>query len=398
MEKSDHKSNKKLIFILIFILLASGGYYFFFTDRSTNMDQKKKRMDKPINVVVAAAKNDDVNISIKALGTITPTATVTVKTLVDGKLTKLFFREGENVHVNQKLALIDPRPYEVALEQVQGEMAKDQALLDNAKADLARYENLRKQNSVSVQVYDTQKALVHQYEATLKIDQAALKNAKLQLSYCTILAPISGRVGLRSVDQGNIVHASDQNGIVSITAMEPITALFAIPQESVQPVMQKVYAKERLVVDAYDKEDLQKIQSGYLISSDNQIDPSTGTLRLRAGFDNKDFTLFPNQFVNIHLLTHSLHNVVTIPQIALQNNPKGNFVYVVDANKSVHVREVKSSFVQNSQVVIQSGLNVGENVVIDGIDKLKDGMKVIPSAQGALFNGKHKHGSKKEQE
>jgi membrane fusion protein, multidrug efflux system len=397
MEKSH---NRKNIFIYTFgvILILAAGYYLFFLNNINNNRAEKSHKGKPISVAVAVAKISDVNVSIKALGTVTPRATINVKTFVDGQITKLYFHEGENVHANQKLAHIDSRQYEVSLEQAQGQMAKDKALLDNANTDLLRYENLRKQNSVSIQVYDTQKALVHQYEASLKVDQAAIKNAKLQLSYCTILAPISGRVGLRLVDEGNIIHTSDQNGIVTITSMQPITALFTIPQKNIQQLIEKFHSKEKVLVDAYNQEDSQKIQTGYLISTDNQIDPSTGTLKLRAEFNNKDLTLFPNQFINIHLLTQSLHNVVTVPQISIQNSPQGSFVYVVGKDKKAHIRKIKSNFTQDSQAVIVSGISAGEKVVIDGIDKLKDGVKVIPSEPGTFFSNKHKHGFKKEQE
>ncbi len=337
------------------------------------------------------------NISINSLGTIVPTTTVTVKTLADGQLMKIYFHEGQNVHAGENLALIDPRPYEVALEQAQGVLAKDQALLDNAKIDLQRYENLRAQNSVSTQVYDTQKALVHQYEGSIKVDKAAVKNAQLQLSYCRITSPISGRVGLRLVDLGNIVHASDQNGVVSVTTLQPITALFTIPEDRVAAVMQKFHGNSKMLVDAYDRSDTNKLQSGVLVSADNQIDPATGTLKLRAEFANKELNLFPNQFVNIHLLTETLHNAITIPQVTLQYGSKGGFVYVVDSNNSVHVRDVKTASSQSGNIVIEDGLSVGETVVIDGLDKLKDKMKVIPVKKDAPSQQGHKNKFNKEQ-
>ena len=384
---------------IVSLLLLGGAFYYWstFIKKENSSDTQKKRSAKPMSVVTAVAKCSDVNISINSLGTVAPTTTVTVKTLVDGQLMKIYYHEGQNVHVKEKLALVDPRSYEVALEQSQGQLAKDQALLDNARIDLTRYEDLRRQNSVSTQVYDTQKALVHQYEGGIKVDTATVKNAKLQLSYCLITSPISGRVGLRPVDIGNIVHPSDQNGIATVTTLQPITALFSIPEENVRAVMQKFQTHVKIPVDAYDRSDTNKLQSGVLVSVDNQIDPATGTLKLRAEFVNKELTLFPNQFVNIHLLSETLHNAITIPQVAVQYGSKGGFVYVVDANNTVHVRAVKTGFAQAGNIVVQNGLSAGESVVIDGLDKLRDKMKVRPVKKDAISGEKRQSKLKKEQ-
>ncbi len=384
-----------LLIVILLGVVSISVYYFTSIKKERSTDAKKKHSDKPQSVVIALVKTNDLNVSIKALGTIIPTTTINVKTLVDGQLVKIFFKEGTYVKAGDKLALVDPRPFEVSLEQTQGQLGKDQALLENAKIDMQRYEDLKKQNSISTQVYDTQKALLHQYEGTIKVDQAAVKNAKLQLSYCTIRSPINGRAGLRLVDQGNMIHPSDQNGIVTITSLEPITALFTVPQSDIGSFIQKYQKGQKLIVDAYDKEDIVKLQSGLLVSVDNQIDTATGTLKLRAEFTNKDMTLFPNQFVNIHLLIQTLHDAITIPQAAIQTGVKGNFVYVMDTNKSVHVRNVKSSYAQDGMTVIKDGLTAGETIVIDGLDRLKDGVKVIPVQKNAV-GGKRKHEFKKE--
>ena len=388
-----------VVVTLLSLLFVGGAFYYWstFTKKENSSDTQKKHSGKPMSVVSAVAKSSDINISINSLGTIVPTTTVTVKTLVDGQLMKIYYHEGQNVHAKEKLVLVDPRSYEVALEQSQGQLAKDQALLDNARIDLKRYEDLRRQNSVSTQIYDTQKALVHQYEGSIKVDMAAVKNAKLQLSYCSITSPISGRVGLRPVDIGNIVHPSDQNGIASVTTLQPITALFSIPEENVRAVMQKFQTHVKIPVDAYDRSDTNKLQSGVLVSVDNQIDPATGTLKLRAEFVNKELTLFPNQFVNIHLLSETLHNAITIPQVAVQYGSKGGFVYVIDANNSIHVRAVKTGFAQAGNIVVQNGLRAGESVVIDGLDKLRDKMKVRPVKKDAASGEKRQSKLKKEQ-
>lgn len=393
-------SHKKISAVAVLSLLLVGGAFYYwstFAKKESGFDTQKKHSAKPMSVVTAVAKSSDINISINSLGTVIPTTTVTVKTLVEGQLMKIYFHEGQNVYAKENLALIDPRSYEVALEQSQGQLAKDQALLDNARIDLTRYEDLHRQNSVSTQIYDTQKALVRQYEGTVKVDMAAVKNAKLQLSYCSITSPISGRVGLRLVDIGNIVHPSDQNGIATVTTLQPITALFSIPEENVRAVMQKFQTHEKIPVDAYDKSDTNKLQSGILVSVDNQIDPATGTLKLRAEFVNKELTLFPNQFVNIHLLSETLHNAIMIPQVAVQYGSKGGFVYVVDVNNSVHVRAVKTGFAQAGNIVVQNGLSAGESVVIDGLDKLRDKMKVSPIKKDAASGEKRQQKFKKEQ-
>jgi multidrug efflux system membrane fusion protein len=281
------------------------------------------------------------------------------------------------------LAEIDPRPFQVQLEQAEGQMAKDQALLKNAQVDLERYKVLLQEDSIARQQLDTQESLVLQYEATLKSDQAQVDNAKLQLTYARITAPIGGRVGLRLVDPGNIVHASDTNGLVVITQLEPIAVIFAIAEGSLPPVMARLKAGARLTVEAYDRERKQKLATGTLLTIDNQIDPTTGTVKLKAQFANTDGVLFPNQFVNARLLVNTIENTVLIPNAAIQHSPRSAYVYVVKPDSSVEARNVEVKLTEGDQTAIASGLASGETVVIDGIDKLQPGAKVSVRDAGA---------------
>ncbi|MGH9763193.1 MAG: MdtA/MuxA family multidrug efflux RND transporter periplasmic adaptor subunit, partial [Blastocatellia bacterium] len=289
---------------------------------------------------------------------------------------KIHFKEGQSVKGGELLAEIDPRPYEVQLAQANGQLARDQAQLTNDQVDLARYRVLAKDGVITNQQLVTQESLVRQFDGTIKADDASVENAKLQLTYCRIIAPISGRVGLRLVDVGNMVHAADTNGMLVITQVQPIAVLFTIPEDSLSQVVKRLRSGEKLDAEAYDRSGQTKIASGKLVAIDNQIDPTTGTSRLKAVFENKDNGLYPDQFVNIRLLVQVKKNEVLIPSVAVQRGPQGDFVYIVKPDQTAEVRKVKVGTTEGSQTSIESGLEAGDQVVTDGMDKLRPGSPV----------------------
>ncbi|HWE00115.1 MAG TPA: MdtA/MuxA family multidrug efflux RND transporter periplasmic adaptor subunit [Bryobacteraceae bacterium] len=330
----------------------------------------------PIPVAVAPATRAGVPVYLNGIGNVQAFYTDTIRSRVDGQLMSVMFREGDDVKEGQVLAQIDPRPYQVQLEQAEGQLAHDQALQADAKLDLERYRTLLAQDAIPKQQLDTQIATVGQYEGSIKQDTANIDSAKLQLVYAKITAPISGRVGLRLVDPGNIVHATDTNGMLVITQMQPITAIFTIPEDNLPEVLRKLHAGVRLSLEAWNRDSSKKLDSGYLLTVDNQIDPTTGTSRLKAVFPNKNFTLFPSQFVNIRLLVDTQQNQVVIPTVAIQRGQQGAYVYTASEDGTAHLQTVQPGITEGNNTSIRAGLNGGEQVVIDGFDRLADKAKI----------------------
>jgi multidrug efflux system membrane fusion protein len=374
------KTSRRWLVWLVLIGLGVGGYVLYQRWQAKQITATKPSGPVgggPTPVVVAPAKIGEISVYLNGLGSVAPFNTVTVKSRVDGQLIKVGFKEGEFARQGDLIAEIDPRPFEVMLAQAEAQLAKDEATLNNAKVDLARFTLLGQKGVIPQQQLDTQAAVVRSDEAVLKADQAQIDNAKLQIVYCTIKAPITGRIGLRLVDVGNMVHASDQNGLVVITQVQPIAVLFSIPEDNLKDVLSKLRAGHQLPVDAYDRGGQTRIASGRLLTLDNQIDPATGTSRLKAVFDNKDNALFPNQFVNARLLVDVKKGEVLVPAVAVQRGPQGTFVYIIKPDNTADVRPVKLGLTEGNDASIESGLSEGEQVVIDGADKLRAGSKVV---------------------
>ncbi|SOY87124.1 MdtA/MuxA family multidrug efflux RND transporter periplasmic adaptor subunit [Cupriavidus taiwanensis] len=356
-------------------------------------------------VVVATVAQRDMDVILNGLGNVTPVSNVTVRAQVSGPLLKVLFKEGQMVKAGDVLAEIDPRPFQAALDQAVGQLARDQALLQNAKLDQQRYRTLLGQDSISKQQVDTQDALVRQYEGVVKTDQGNVANARLQLGYTKIVAPVSGRIGLRQVDPGNIVNTSDTNGIALITQIQPIAVMYTIPEDNLPSVLKKLNAGEKLPVQAWDRQVRNQLGEGTLLTTDNQIDTTTGTVKLKAVFPNADGMLFPNQFVNVRTRVDTLRDATVIPVAAIQRGQQGTFVYTVDEASKVKVQVVELGPGDGARTAVLKGLEPGQRVVVDGADRLKEGMTVetvdpaaraaavVPASQPRARGRRHRDGA-----
>ena len=376
VSERPRRSRLRPLLWLLLIVAIIGGAVWYLPRPETQPRNGRPASGAAIPVGVASVEKGDMPVTLSQLGTVIPLAMVTVKTQISGYLMQVAFQEGQMVNKGDFLAQIDPRPYQVALEQAEAQLAKDQALLKNARLDLQRYDTLVAQNSIAKQTRDTQVPLVAQYEATVKADQALIDAQKLNLTYCRIVSPVTARVGLRQVDSGNYVQMSDTNGIVVVTLLQPISVIFTLPEDNLPQVMKRVRTGAILSVTANDRIGATELAQGKLDTVDNQIDTTTGTVKLRAIFDNNEQNLFPNQFVNVKLLVNTLHDVDIVANSAIQRGAPGTFVYVIKPDHTVSVQKVKLGPTDDQWIAILSGLQPGENVVVDGSDRLRYGAKV----------------------
>jgi multidrug efflux system membrane fusion protein len=367
---------RRAAWIALIVLLAAGAVWWLYHRATGQGSGGRAAFSTPFPVVAGSVTTGDIDITYAALGTVTPLATVTVRSQISGQLTQIAFQEGQMVKQGDLLAIIDPRPYEAALEQAEGTQARNLSLLKQAQADLARFQVLAKQDSIAQQTVDDQAHLVNQDIAQTKVDQGVVDAAKLNLAYCHVVAPTSGRVGLRQIDVGNYVTANDAGGLVVLTELQPITVVFSLPEDDLPRIMQRLATGASLQAVAYDRSNTHKLATGTLAAVDSQIDTTTGTVRMRAQFDNKDGVLFPNQFVNIQLLVDTLHNTTVVPTAAVQRGAPGTFVYVVNSDNTVKVTPIKIGPVQGESTAVTSGISTGTQVVVDGADKLKDNAKI----------------------
>ncbi len=364
------------------IIIIMGAVYFFSRNFILSEPGNKSRRAAVQSVKVATARRGDIRVFVEGLGAVTPIATVSVVTQISGLLTEVAFREGQLVKKGDFLAQIDPRPYEVLQAQYEGQLLRDQGLLDQAKIDLARYQTLLKQNSIARQTEEDQVYLVKQYEGAVKTDRALIDAQKLNLIYAHIISPVEGRMGLRLVDAGNYVQVGGSNNTIAvITQLQPITVIFPVPEDDLPEIMPQVNAGAQMKVEIFDRANITKLAVGDLMTADNEIDTTTGMVKLRALFDNQDNKLFPNQFVNAHLLIRTLHDAIVVPTSAVQRGAPGAYAYVVNADNKVSVHPLSLGPTEGEMAAVESGLSAGDRVVIDGADQLREGSVVaIPDA------------------
>jgi multidrug efflux system membrane fusion protein len=393
-EMGPSKSRRGWLWLILLLAAAGAGGWavHHFDLLGTKTDAPAKAATRPVPVVASAARRSDVNLYLSGLlGTVTAFQTVTVRTRVDGEITKVYFTEGQMIKAGEPLVEIDPRPYEVQLAQAEGQLARDQASLTQSRQDLKRDVELLKTKSVTPQVYDAQISTVGQFVGAVKTDQAMIANAKLQITYCHITAPFSGRIGLRLVDMGNFVQAAGLTGLAVITQLQPIAVIFPVPQDDIFRVQQKFNGGEELVVDALNRDLTAKLATGKLLAIDNQVDVTTGTVKLKAVFQNEDNLLFPNEFVSIRLLIDIKKNVVVVPNAAVQHGPNSTFAFVIQPDQTVQMRQLTVGATENDQTIVDKGLAAGEMVVTEGTDKLQDKTKIV--LRGGKSGGKGKQKS-----
>jgi membrane fusion protein, multidrug efflux system len=380
---TPRRAVRLLIFLLVAVVAIAGFWWAYHNRPAEGQGQARKGLMPPVAVAVETVRKQDVAVQLSALGTVTSANTVTVHSRVDGQLDKIYFSEGALVEQNQLLAELDSRPYQATLTQTQGQLLRDQALLKNARLDLVRYKQLLEQDSIAAQQVDTQKALIEQYEGIVKLDQGLVENAQLQLSYSRIVAPTSGRVGLRQVDPGNIVHANDSTGLVIITQIQPIDLVFAIPEASLGQVLQAKAAASELKVEAWDRDRSNLLAEGTLLAIDNQLNTGTGTVALKARFSNEQQRLFPNQFVNVILQLGKQTDAITVPTAAVQLGKEGKYVYTVNDDQTVRLTRVTTGIISGHETVVSNGLLPDQKVAVDGLDKLRDTIKIAVIEPGA---------------
>jgi len=380
----SRRGRARIVVGLIVLIAIVGGAYLIFRSIHTAQPSGGGRIQQapPQSVGAATIGQGDIRVTVNALGTVTPIATVTVQTQIDGQLQQVGFTEGQMVKQGDFLAQIDPRPYQLLQAQYEGQLARDQGVLAQAQVDLARYQKLAEQNSIARQQYEDQVYIVQQDQGLVKLDQAQVDQQKLNVIYCRIVSPVTGRIGLRLVDPGNYVQTSNTTGIAVVTQLQPITVIFPIPEDDLPDVLPQLNAGTPLEVFAYDRANVKMLATGRVAALDSQIDTTTGTVKVRAQFDNADSALFPNQFVNAQLLVNTLHNVVTVPTAAIQRGAPGSYVYVINADNTVSVRPISIGPNDGPMAAVNSGLTAGEQVVVDGTDRLRDGARVtVPAAR-----------------